>query len=181
MPLDDGHMTETCCGKNIGGGEEELLRWRTISCLIKCVYACHYPFPSPLSCFLFLTYQFHSCPRFCVLSEVSPTPKPNHMLKRTSKLTAEHYLRGYEYQLWSHSIVSQHFTQPEDLSSQHARWVSFHITWRVLQLWRVTGNTMNKQLWTVDKGWSSSFGIEAAVNNLSPWKITLLRNVKKKN
>jgi hypothetical protein len=26
MPLDDGHMTETCCGNNFGGGEEELLR-----------------------------------------------------------------------------------------------------------------------------------------------------------
>jgi hypothetical protein len=26
----DGRMTETCCGYNIGGGEEELLRWRTI-------------------------------------------------------------------------------------------------------------------------------------------------------
>jgi hypothetical protein len=25
MPPDDGCMTETCCGDNIGGGEEELL------------------------------------------------------------------------------------------------------------------------------------------------------------
>jgi hypothetical protein len=33
MPLDDGRMTETCC-VNIRG-EEELLRWRTINCLIK--------------------------------------------------------------------------------------------------------------------------------------------------
>jgi hypothetical protein len=34
MPHDDGRMTETCCGNNIRGGEEELLRWRTINCLI---------------------------------------------------------------------------------------------------------------------------------------------------
>jgi hypothetical protein len=26
MPLDDDRMTETCCGNNIGRGEEELLR-----------------------------------------------------------------------------------------------------------------------------------------------------------
>jgi hypothetical protein len=26
MPLDDGRMTETCCGSNIGGEEEDLLR-----------------------------------------------------------------------------------------------------------------------------------------------------------
>jgi hypothetical protein len=32
MPLDDGRITETCCGNNIGGGEEELLRWRTHNC-----------------------------------------------------------------------------------------------------------------------------------------------------
>jgi hypothetical protein len=25
MPPDDGRMTETCCGNNIWGGEEELL------------------------------------------------------------------------------------------------------------------------------------------------------------
>jgi hypothetical protein len=25
MPLDDGRMTETCCGNDIRGGEEELL------------------------------------------------------------------------------------------------------------------------------------------------------------
>jgi hypothetical protein len=26
IPLDDGRMTVACCGSNIGGGEEELLR-----------------------------------------------------------------------------------------------------------------------------------------------------------
>jgi hypothetical protein len=26
MPLDDGLMTETCCGNNIGRGEEEVFR-----------------------------------------------------------------------------------------------------------------------------------------------------------
>jgi hypothetical protein len=25
LPLDDGRMTETCCGNNIRGGEEQLL------------------------------------------------------------------------------------------------------------------------------------------------------------
>jgi hypothetical protein len=34
MPLDDGRMTETCWGNDIGGVEEELLRWRTITCLL---------------------------------------------------------------------------------------------------------------------------------------------------
>jgi hypothetical protein len=34
MPLDDGRMTETCSGNDIGGGEEELLRRRTITCLM---------------------------------------------------------------------------------------------------------------------------------------------------
>jgi hypothetical protein len=33
MPLDDGRMIETCCDNNIRG-EEELLRWRTIICVI---------------------------------------------------------------------------------------------------------------------------------------------------
>jgi hypothetical protein len=31
MPPDDGHTTETCCGNNIRGWEEELLRWRSIN------------------------------------------------------------------------------------------------------------------------------------------------------
>jgi hypothetical protein len=35
MPPDDGRMTETCCGNNIGRGEEELLRWRTHNCFVK--------------------------------------------------------------------------------------------------------------------------------------------------
>jgi hypothetical protein len=26
LPLDDGRMTEACCGSNIGRGEEDLLR-----------------------------------------------------------------------------------------------------------------------------------------------------------
>jgi hypothetical protein len=34
MPPDDGRMTETCCGSNVGRGEEELLRWRTINCFV---------------------------------------------------------------------------------------------------------------------------------------------------
>jgi hypothetical protein len=35
MPHDDGHMTETCCGSNIGGGEEELMLRQTINCFVK--------------------------------------------------------------------------------------------------------------------------------------------------
>jgi hypothetical protein len=34
MSPDDGRMTETCCGNNIRRGEEELLHWWTINCLI---------------------------------------------------------------------------------------------------------------------------------------------------
>jgi hypothetical protein len=33
--LDDGRMTETCCGNNIGRGKEELLRWRTHKRFVK--------------------------------------------------------------------------------------------------------------------------------------------------
>jgi hypothetical protein len=33
-PLDDGRMTEACCGNNIGREEEELLRWRTHNCFV---------------------------------------------------------------------------------------------------------------------------------------------------
>jgi hypothetical protein len=28
-----------------------------------------------------------------------------------------------------------------------------------LQIWRVAANVVNKQLWTVDKGWPSSLGV----------------------
>jgi hypothetical protein len=28
-----------------------------------------------------------------------------------------------------------------------------------LQIWRVGENILNKQLWTADKGWSSSLGV----------------------
>jgi hypothetical protein len=35
MAIDDGRMTETCCGNNIGRGEEEeLLRSRTHNCFV---------------------------------------------------------------------------------------------------------------------------------------------------
>jgi hypothetical protein len=36
MPLDDGRVTETCCGNDLGGGGgEKLLRCWTINCLMK--------------------------------------------------------------------------------------------------------------------------------------------------
>jgi hypothetical protein len=44
-----------------------------------------------------------------------------------------------------------------------------------LQFWRVAANILNKQLRTVDKGWSSSFGVERGANNSSLEKINLLR------
>jgi hypothetical protein len=34
MPPDDGRMTETCSGNNVRRGGEELLRGRTINCLM---------------------------------------------------------------------------------------------------------------------------------------------------
>jgi hypothetical protein len=37
-----------------------------------------------------------------------------------------------------------------------------------LQLWRVPANTLYKQLWTVDKGWSSSLGVGLGAKNSSP-------------
>jgi hypothetical protein len=37
MPHDDGRLTETCCGSNIGRREEDLLRTPTD----KIIYVCH--------------------------------------------------------------------------------------------------------------------------------------------
>jgi hypothetical protein len=34
MQPDDGRMAETCCGNNIGKGEEELLRCQTHNCFV---------------------------------------------------------------------------------------------------------------------------------------------------
>jgi len=36
-----------------------------------------------------------------------------------------------------------------------------------LQIWRVGVNILNKQLWTGDKGWSSSTGVGQGVKNSS--------------
>jgi hypothetical protein len=38
-------------------------------------------------------------------------------------------------------------------------------------------NILTKQLWTNDKGWSSSLGVGRGVNNPSPLKINLLRTI----
>jgi hypothetical protein len=38
-------------------------------------------------------------------------------------------------------------------------------------------NTLNKQLWTDDKGWSSSLGVGRGANKPSPQKINLLQNI----
>jgi hypothetical protein len=48
-----------------------------------------------------------------------------------------------------------------------------------LQIWRVAANILNKQSQEIDKGWSSSLGVVRGANNSSPYKISLLRNVKK--
>jgi hypothetical protein len=39
MPLDDGRMTETWCGSNIGRGEEDLLHWWTHNCFVNYTHA----------------------------------------------------------------------------------------------------------------------------------------------
>jgi hypothetical protein len=40
-PPDDGSMTETCCGNNIGRGEEELLHWWTHNCFVNFTFCLH--------------------------------------------------------------------------------------------------------------------------------------------
>ena len=48
--------------------------------------------------------------------------------------------------------------------------------WHVLRLWmdewppiwRVAANTLNKQSWKANKGWSYSFGVGRDANNSSP-------------
>jgi len=35
-------------------------------------------------------------------------------------------------------------------------------------IWRVAVNILNKQSWTVEKGWSSSLGVGRSANNSSP-------------
>jgi hypothetical protein len=37
-----------------------------------------------------------------------------------------------------------------------------------LQFWTEAANILNKQSWTVDKGWSSSLGVWRGANNSSP-------------
>jgi len=41
----------------------------------------------------------------------------------------------------------------------------------------VAANILNKQSWTADKGWSSSFWVGQGANNPSSWKTSLLWNV----
>jgi len=48
-----------------------------------------------------------------------------------------------------------------------------------LQTWNVAANILNRQSLTADKGWPSSSGAERGVNNSSPYKNNLFRNVKK--
>jgi hypothetical protein len=58
----------------------------------------------------------------------------------------------------------------------HVRWVPCHhgmvrpqgSDWDGLQIWRIAANILNKQSQTVDKGWSSSFGVGRGANNSSP-------------
>jgi hypothetical protein len=37
-----------------------------------------------------------------------------------------------------------------------------------LQMWRTATNILNKQSWTANKGWVSSFGVGREANNSSP-------------
>jgi hypothetical protein len=59
----------------------------------------------------------------------------------------------------------------------HVRWVPCHQGMArpqladggdSLQFWRVAANMLNKQLWTAEKGWSSSLGDGRGANNSSP-------------
>jgi hypothetical protein len=43
-----------------------------------------------------------------------------------------------------------------------------------LQIFRVTANLMNKQLWTANRRWLSSLGVGWEANNLHHKKISLL-------
>jgi hypothetical protein len=45
------------------------------------------------------------------------------------------------------------------------------------QIWRVAANILNKHSRTADKRWSSSFCVGHGVNDASPQKLNLLRNV----
>jgi hypothetical protein len=65
-------------------------------------------------------------------------------------------------------------------NSSHVMWVPITMVWRVLvggggadggdssQIWRVSGNIINKQSRTVDRGWSSSFVVGRGANTFSP-------------
>jgi hypothetical protein len=47
-----------------------------------------------------------------------------------------------------------------------------------LQIWKVAANILNKQSWTADKGWSSSFGVGREANN-SPYKYKFVTKCQK--
>jgi hypothetical protein len=36
------------------------------------------------------------------------------------------------------------------------------------QLWRIAANILNEQLWTANKGWSYSLGVQHGANNSTP-------------
>ena len=58
----------------------------------------------------------------------------------------------------------------------HDKWIHVTMAWHILWLqmeesppiWRALANIMNKQPWTADKVWSSSFGVGQGANNSSP-------------
>ena len=50
--------------------------------------------------------------------------------------------------------------------------MEWHVKWLQMeeqpQIWRVPVNIPNKQLWTADKEWSSSFGVGQGAKNTLP-------------
>ena len=52
----------------------------------------------------------------------------------------------------------------------HDKWVPVTMAWRVLRLRMEERppDILNKQLWTADKGWSSSLDVERGAKNYSP-------------
>ena len=67
----------------------------------------------------------------------------------------------------------------------HDKRVPVTMTWPVVRLWmeewpRIWGvavDILNNELWTADKGWSSSLGFGQGANNSSPYTMAMLRKI----
>jgi hypothetical protein len=64
------------------------------------------------------------------------------------------------------------------MSPQHG--MSLGCGWRDgLQLWKVSVDTLNKQPWTDDKGWSFGLCVGCGANNFSPQKNKIVTKILK--